>query len=118
MMPCNLQDVCGHFSALVGMEGDSDESSPLIPLTREGRLLPIRFFSDEGEQDTLNGKCCSPVCCHSLKPVTRELLRLIADDDASDESGVNVWSQTLMPLKREGVLLLLLFSRGRAGATS
>lgn len=97
------------------MEGDSDESSPLIPLTREGRLLPIRFFSDEGKQDTLIGKCCSLVCFQSLGPVTREALRLITDDDASDESGANVWSETLMPLRREGRMKLLPFPRGREG---
>lgn len=42
--------VCGHFSALVGVEDDHDDRPTTLPLTREGKALPIRYFSEDADR--------------------------------------------------------------------
>lgn len=40
------KDVCGHFSALVSVEGPRQEDPPRLPLSRGGQALSIKFRSE------------------------------------------------------------------------
>ncbi len=38
------------------MEAESDDVAPLLPLTREGKLLPLRFFAVHAPDEDPNGE--------------------------------------------------------------